>query len=434
MKTFNEYYFTESKNDLPVDIFKGYKTELSKKSSSKRTVIVVRSSDRDSDRDSIGHRLQSNGIPFSVVPSSFSSFDPIELVYDEFKYLLLFKADTGGMQETTLNSTITELFPCMAFEKNFYSEDPDELYKFVISTDIETLDCVMGPDKKQAIDFIAAAETSSKFKEKLENAIAILKFLRDKNNDKSIDIAYWGYRTKPSGVPSNHPGDMFLKFNDGNILGVSLKAGGKKTKEPLLNTYVNKIFDLFGEKKLYDNLKKAVYNQVFSQLEGIPSFKTYDGGSNGRHKDRRKTEEILRQLDKADSKTYEGGYNRYLQIMRSGIIGLFNEDKDESLKYIKSEILRDAPDVPTIVIKGIGSNYEEVKDVDELGVFIPQVKFIKAYESSTSKQNWFIQLESGDDELIMNMSIRSNKSGNAGVKKLGQFSLAVKFNGIGKRR
>ena len=135
MKTFKQFsYFTESKNDLPVDIFKGYKTELSKKSSSKRTVIVVRSSDRDSDRDSIGHRLQSNGIPFSVVPSSFSSFDPIELVYDEFKYLLLFKADTGGMQETTLNSTITELFPCMAFEKNFYSEDPDELYKFVKNT------------------------------------------------------------------------------------------------------------------------------------------------------------------------------------------------------------------------------------------------------------------------------------------------------------
>ena len=32
----------------------------------------------------------------------------------------------------------------------------------------------------------------------------------------------------------------------------------------------------------------------------------------------------------------------------------------------------------------------------------------------------------------MNMSIRTNKSGHAGVKKLGQFSLAVKYNGLSK--
>ena len=70
------------------------------------------------------------------------------------------------------------------------------------------------------------------------------------------------------------------------------------------------------------------------------------------------------------------------------------------------------------------------EDKDSLGVFLPQVKFIKAYVSKSSKQNWFIDLKSGDDTLTMKMSIRTNKAGHPGVKKLGQFSLAVKYNGL----
>ena len=41
-----------------------------------------------------------------------------------------------------------------------------------------------------------------------------------------------------------------------------------------------------------------------------------------------------------------------------------------------------------------------------------------------------ISLKSGKDKLTMKMSIRTNKSGHPGVKKLGQFSLAVKYNGL----
>ena len=86
----------------------------------------------------------------------------------------------------------------------------------------------------------------------------------------------------------------------------------------------------------------------------------------------------------------------------------------------------------TIVIKAIDTSYEEVTDRDAVGVFLPQVKFIRAYESKTSKQNWFIELKSGDEKLTMNMTIRTNKAGHAGQKKLGQFSLSVKYNGLVK--
>ena len=146
----------------------------------------------------------------------------------------------------------------------------------------------------------------------------------------------------------------------------------------------------------------------------------------------RKTQQVLRDFDKKNNKQYEDFYNQYLEIMRDGIIALFNSSTKKSLNYIKTEVLRDAPDVPTMVIKAIGSSYEEVTDKDVVGVFLPQVKFVKAYKSSSSKQNWFIELKSGDEKLIMNMTIRTNKSGHAGQKKLGQYSLSVKYNGLVK--
>ena len=86
-----------------------------------------------------------------------------------------------------------------------------------------------------------------------------------------------------------------------------------------------------------------------------------------------------------------------------------------------------------MVIKAAGKGYSEITEKDALGVFIPQVDFVKAYPSRTSKQNWEIELKSGSDSLIMKMSIRTNKSGHAGVKKLGQHSLAVKYNSLGTK-
>ena len=92
---------------------------------------------------------------------------------------------------------------------------------------------------------------------------------------------------------------------------------------------------------------------------------------------------------------------------------------------IKDAILREAPDVPTIVIKATGGrNYEEVTDRDAVGVFLPQVKFVKAYAGKT-KQNWVIELISGTESVKLGMSIRSSSGG-----KLKQWSLKVTYNGL----
>ena len=101
------------------------------------------------------------------------------------------------------------------------------------------------------------------------------------------------------------------------------------------------------------------------------------------------------------------------------------------MDYIRSEILRDAPDVPTKVIKAVKDDFEEITANDELGVFLPSVRFIRAYPSKSSKQNWFLELKSKDQTVTMEMSIRTNKAGNAGQKKLGQFfNLAVNYNSL----
>tara|TARA_R100000426_G_scaffold86948_2_gene69734 strand:+ start:557 stop:1882 length:1326 start_codon:yes stop_codon:yes gene_type:complete len=413
-----------AEEELPKDIMRGLSYEKSEKqSTSKRDVYIVRSSDRETDRDEILRNLNQAGIKASLGTSS-SSVDPIDGIYQNRNFRIFVKPLSGGMGETTLNSSITELFPLIAFEKKYNPKDIISFHQFLLGVDVSKLKCVGPKDIKAAEETINKADTSTKFKEKMANAIGVLKYIQQEDKNKKIKSLFWGYRAKPAGVPSKHPGDMFITYNDNKILGVSLKAGGKKTSEPQLNTYIGKVFDEFKDRN-YGKLMSLAYKSVYSKIPGMPPERSFIRD--------RKTKDILRNFDRKNNAQYEKFYNDYLEIMRQGIVKLFNKNKDNTIKYIKTNILRDAPDVPTIVIKAVGSDYEEVTDKDQLGVFLPQVKFIKATSSQSSKQNWFIELTSGPDTLKMSMSIRTNKSGHAGLKKLGQFSLAVKYNGLSKK-
>ena len=413
-----------AEEELPKDIMRGLSYEKSEKqSTSKRDVYIVRSSDRETDRDEILRNLNQAGIKASLGTSS-SSVDPIDGIYQNRNFRIFVKPLSGGMGETTLNSSITELFPLIAFEKKYNPKDIISFHQFLLGVDVSKLKCVGPKDIKAAEETINKADTSTKFKEKMANAIGVLKYIQQEDKNKKIKSLFWGYRAKPAGVPSKHPGDMFITYNDNKILGVSLKAGGKKTSEPQLNTYIGKVFDEFKDRN-YGKLMSLAYKTVYSKIPGMPPERSFIRD--------RKTKDILRDFDRKNNAQYEKFYNDYLEIMRQGIVKLFNKNKDNTIKYIKTNILRDAPDVPTIVIKAVGSDYEEVTDKDQLGVFLPQVKFIRATSSQSSKQNWFIELTSGPDTLKMSMSIRTNKSGHAGLKKLGQFSLAVKYNGLSKK-
>ena len=425
--------------ELPDEVLSGFTHEVNtKKSSSRRVVITVKSGDRDNDRDEILRRLTQAGVQAAIGRSS-SSVDPIDGIHDGQNFRIEVKPLSGGMQETTLNSSITELFPCIAFENNYSPKSVESFMEFLMSVDVNKMNCIHSKDKEAAKETINKAESSSKYEDKMNNAIAITQYLYDTSKSKPIHSVYWGYRSssKPKGVPPNHPGDVFIKFSGSSnmqFLGVSLKAGGKKTKEPQLNTYVRPVWKFFNADRDLQTLRQTAYTQVYSKIEGMPAIDNFDGGKTGRHKDKSQSEKALVAYNKKNNRGYESDYDAMLEIMRTGIINLFNKNKNKSLEYIKSEILRDAPEVPTIVIKAVGNSYEEVTDRDELGVFLPQVQFIKASASAKSKQNWELELKSANETVKMLMTIRSNKSGNAGQKKLGQYptGLAVKYNGITK--
>ena len=161
--------------------------------------------------------------------------------------------------------------------------------------------------------------------------------------------------------------------------------------------------------------------QEYSKIKGMPPINNFDGGVNGRHKDKAKTVAAINKLSIKDQNKY---YDEYLELARQGVIDRMNKNDKQSMQWIKDAILREAPDVPTIVIKAIGSNYEEVTDRDAVGVFLPQVKFVKAYASNT-KQNWVIELISGNESVKLGMTIRSSSGG-----KLKQWSLKVTYNGL----
>ena len=412
-----------------------------KKSSSNRIIIVVRDNDRIDTRDDFFKSLNDVGIGAEIKDFGNSSIEHIWL-YNKFEdpeddkdknIIIVFKPASGGMQETTLNSSITELFPCIAWEKGWPNpKDVNDFYKKIITVDVNTLSCVGSKDKAEAKETIAKAPDSSKYQIKMENAIGILKYLRIQNKQSPIKSILWGYRAKPTGVPENHPGDMYITFKDNKVLGVSLKAGGKSTHEAKLNTYVNPVWEAFGKKSALIDLRKKLHKEVYSKIPDMPSETEYDTS-----RGRKITGNILKafKANKKTSQTYEDYYDIQLEIMRTAIIDLFNQNPKQSFKYIKENILRNAPDVPTIVIKGVGSDFEQVTDDDEVGVFLAVTKYIVSYKSMRSKQNWHIDLVSsgGKDILTMNMVIRSNKGGHAGVKKLGQyFNLSVKFNSISK--
>ena len=168
-----EEYINEEKGDdiLPDDFLAGLPHEIDMTASSGvRTVYKVRSQDREADRDEIFRILRQAGVT-AKIGSGSSSVDPIDGTFDNMNFRILVKPLAGGMGETTLNSSITELFPCIAFETNFTPKDVRAFHKYLLDVDVKSLTCVNSKDLAAAEETINKADTSTKFVEKMENAI-----------------------------------------------------------------------------------------------------------------------------------------------------------------------------------------------------------------------------------------------------------------------
>ena len=124
----------------------------------------------------------------------------------------------SGGQQTTVNSTITELFPALCFNNNYNPKSPEDLENFINRLDLSSPKSkktfVTDSNLKAGKEFVMLKDSirPDMRQEKIENAYAITKFIFATHKNKAIDKVVWGYREKPRGVPSNHAGDVFIFF------------------------------------------------------------------------------------------------------------------------------------------------------------------------------------------------------------------------------
>ena len=355
---------------------------------------------------------------------SGGSIGATNIKYGDYTVKIIYKPLSGGMSETTLNSTITELAPAIAFMANKNFTDHLKFHAFLVESlkKGNQYGCYLNDqDLKAGHAFIKDMPSSSKFKEKMENAMAVLKYLKQLDKEAGIKQVYFAYRAKPTGIASDHKGDLFVEFKNGKMLGVSLKAGGAKTAEPQLNTYVNKMLDDFNRPNDKNALRSKVHKAVHSKLGLNPTWMEAAYKS--------EAIEIIESFREEKPQEYEKLYDKMLDLCRDAVIDTVNKNKKDAEKYIVKKIIKKDENVPLVVVKAVGKNYKMVTDEDVIETFMPSVTKIEARKSTTSKQEWFIDLISKGDKMTMKMSIRTNQP--PPKNKIAQgFNLAVKFNGI----
>jgi len=403
-----------------------------KKASATLVTFTIKSKDRLTTRETVKGQLISAGFPrnkvLQTLVSSESSMEVVEAKPGKTKYRFVFKPTRGGMSQTTLNASITELFPCIAFLTGIKArsiKNNADFYNKIIANNNPSLPCyVNARDAKAGAEFIEKAP-NGKFDEKVRNAINVLRWIEAVNKKHPISNVFWGYRAKPPTVRTNHPGDIFLQFREGGMLGVSLKAGGATTDEPKLNTYVKPIYDFYGKTREYDQLKEKLwpqYMQVFGVTEDDKkkwgtkalAMKTYD-------------------FEQINPKAYDALYDQNLAIIKQELANLLNSDMQKTKRWLLENLTNQDRDVPLVVVKTTQMTARRDKSSDVLTEALASVSSIMASatpKTGSSKQGWYIALSDGS-KLQLEFTTRTNKVG--AMHKMGQFAnLAVKFNKVKK--
>ena len=405
--------------------------EVKIKSANAKTVIYIVTSDKRFETQTLLNQQLSNA-GFNVskvfVSSISNSQESTEfLLPSGARRRIGFKPSSGAMQDTTFMASITELFPAIAFLNNINPTlSTEQFYNAILSSNSPRVGAP-GPyltanDATKGKEIIDKSEPGPDFKvrEKITNGQNITKWLNDHNQKHPIAEVYWGYRAKPTGVDPSNPGDIFLKYQNGGMLGVSLKAGTSASKEPILNTYVKPLFDYYGKPNEYQILKISLYPQYREAGVSELDMKTKWGSS--------QLAQQLGKFEKENPREYERLYDMNLSLVKRAVINLFNSDIRKTRKFIKSEILKTQLKTPFIKVKATTSTAYVDNTYDQLQAGLEAATSIIASDAGGSKQDFIITLSDGIT-LNMEFSARSNKSGF--LHKLGQFeNLSVKFNAI----
>ena len=355
------------------------------------------------------------------------------------KIQILFNESSGL---TTDNASITELFPALAFNNNFRPSNVEDFKKFLYKLgDMKRNQkkTFVNDSNRQAglalVNKLPSMEDRF-VKSKTENAIGITNYLYDLHSSKPIKNIIWGYREKPRGVPKNHAGDIFVFFRNGEILGISLKAGTKKSKEPLLNTYVATQFTKLNKTKELKSLEDALWDGVYSKIPDIDVIATKNNYMDG---DRKRTADIRQKyLDFfIDNETEANNlYVIMVKIQREHFCKMLNKLSIEDFKnwIFNNFNLQKPQTVPLVLVKAVGVTAEQKGD--DLASLLPLVTRFHAYLNTSSVQGWFIDIDTPDEMKRLELTIRSDAGVRAGksLAKLGRLAkftrLKMQYNGI----
>ena len=399
------------------------------KSGNAKTVIYLVISDKRFETQNIlNEQLSNAGLnPSKVFVKSIStSQEATEFILPSGARRRIGFKPSKGFQQTTFMASITELFPAIAFINRISpSLSVEDFYNAILQSN-PSRPSAPGPylganDVKSGKDVIDQSEPGPdmKVKEKITNAKNITRWLNNHNQKHPIAEVYWGYRAKPKGVDPSNPGDIFLKYANGGMLGVSLKAGTSASKEPILNTYVKPLFDYYGKPNDYRTLKESLYPQYKEAGVSDSDIRTKWG-----------TAQLAQQLgrfERENSTEYNRLYDINLELVRDAIVRLFNSNITKTRRFIRTEILKTQLKTPFIKVKATTATAYIDNTYDQLSAGLEAATSIVA-SPGASKQEFLIKLTDGIT-LDMEFSARTNKSGF--LHKLGQFeNLAVKFNAI----
>jgi len=336
--------------------------------------------------------------------------------------------------DTTLNASITELFPALAFNSGYRPSSVEDFKKFLYKLNLngkakKSFHSKDSASAKLVIEKLPSMEERF-LKTKMENAIGITNYLYSLHSTKPIKNVVWGYRAKPAGIPKNHAGDIFVFFKDGDKIGVSLKAGTKKSKEPLKNTYVGTQYKNLGVPTA--SLEKDLWNRVYSKIPGI----TEVANSSNFVKNKEVTKLYVDYYTENQTEADEL-YKEMLVVCREHFCKVINNmDNDSFIDWVKNtfNLQRKGEDVPLVMVKAVGMKAEQKGD--DIVDIIPLLTKHYAYLNRNSVQEYLIDIHSPEDRKTMKMTIRSDsgvrpEKGTSGQGRLGQYlQLKMQYSGV----
>lgn len=270
------------------------------------------------------------------------------------------KGGGGTRKNSTINSNLTELIPCLLFyndslcdnkiDENFISE----LIKIAESSIPNKNIFLDDQDKLSAINTLNSIDLSdSSHLIKIKSGIKIYNYIKNhplKSNDGSdlnLKNCWWCYRKKPENVSPSNPSDIIIEIDTKSLkkyIGYSLKSGnfnvktGKETTfEPKLNSYIEKILrDDIKDETLLNNFSKTFnenLKQIFSingqslyNIQNLPEFNPHDMTSLNEWKEYKvKNKNELRKIS-IDNK----GYRHIQKIIIDFFIKNFNNKNFKS--------------------------------------------------------------------------------------------------------